>query len=63
MMCFGTKWSVICILTRLQSVQTLSLLIENTFRTIQMRFGCVLVLILVLFASGRAYQVLKRSQN
>ena len=28
-----------------------------------MRLGCVLVLIRVLFASGRAYKVRKRSHN
>ena len=37
------------------SSQTLSQVIVNTFRTIRMRLGCILVLIGVLFAFSRAY--------
>ena len=59
----GTNWRVICIVTHLQSAQTLLSLIKHTFRTIQMRLGCVLVLIGVLFASLRAYNVCKHSHN
>ena len=48
---------------RLQSAQKVVIFIENTFRTIEMRLGCVLVLIRLLFASLRAYKVRKRYHN
>ena len=62
--CILVLIEVLCAsLTRLESSQTKSSLIEITFRTIQMRLGYVLVLIGVSFASLRAYKWRERSHN
>ena len=48
---------------RLQSAQKVVIFIENTFRTIEMRLGCILVRIGVLFASLCAYNVRNHNHN